>query len=505
MATTATTTFRAAAPTTRSWAMLASTRRPGGDRPNSFTFELKGATQTITSDVGVAVGTGRRGTTIFEYETDTTERVEQFEDSQFDDTFNINETFSADEGNFVSLRLREGNDTVNNSGAAVRVDYSRANAAVDVNFTTGVAQSVAPGDAAGIGVDTLIGVHRVQGSAYDDILTGTNSGSIYEEFRAQAGNDTIDGVGGTNNYLRYSSSPSGVNVNFLTGTAQDGYGTTDSFSNINHVRGSNHDDILVGDDNGNWFRPGTGDDDVTGNGGFDTGDYRFDSNAPITFTLSTNVTAVGADIGTDTYQGVERFKGGRGDDIYTADLNYMADYPLVLDQLGVHFNAFEGREGDDTINGNGITRIEYFSATSGINADLQAGTVTGDSSVGTDTVSGIVSIAGSAFDDQLRGSNNDPNAFRFSYEGFAPGEGNDFIDGRGGLDRLEYHFANNNQNIVVNLALRYCHRWLRQHRHLREYRRRWRLGPWRLSNWRCRRQSLRRPRRLRQYRWQRRH
>ena len=42
--------------------------------------------------------------------------------------------------------------------------------------------------------------------------------------------------------------------------------------------------------------------------------------------------------------------------------------------------------GNDTITGNGNTRISYVSATGGVTVDLAAGTATGNASVGTDTL-----------------------------------------------------------------------------------------------------------------------
>ena len=49
---------------------------------------------------------------------------------------------------------------------------------------------------------------------------------------------------------------------------------------------------------------------------------------------------------------------------------------------GTTFNEFEGMGGDDTITGNGNTRITYVSATGGVTVDLAAGTAAGDASVG---------------------------------------------------------------------------------------------------------------------------
>ncbi len=63
--------------------------------------------------------------------------------------------------------------------------------------------------------------------------------------------------------------------------------------------------------------------------------------------------------------------------------------------------------------------------------DLQAGTVTGDASVGSDTVSGISQVRGSNFDDSISGSGANE-----TLDGRA---GNDLLDGRGGFDQAIYN------------------------------------------------------------------
>ena len=55
--------------------------------------------------------------------------------------------------------------------------------------------------------------------------------------RGASGNDTINGMGGTDQ-ADYYSAKAGVTVNLTTGTASDGYGYTDTLSNIEDARGS---------------------------------------------------------------------------------------------------------------------------------------------------------------------------------------------------------------------------------------------------------------------------
>ena len=407
------------------------------DRGQAFTFTLTAFTNFATSaDL---------------QETDTLERVEGIFGSDNGDTYIIESTFEADFDNFVSLRLGAGDDDITNDTAAVRIDYRSAAAGVTVDLAAGTGASTAANDAAGVGSDTFSNIHRVRGSEFGDTILGSDSGGAFEDFEGRGGDDLIDGVGGTNNQANYAASPNRVVVDLSANEAsEDGRGGSDQLFNIQHIRATDNDDILAGDDQGNFFRPGLGDDTITGGDGFDTGDYRFDSSSPITFTLASTTTAVGDDIGTDTYTEVERFKGGTGADIFNADLDFVGRLSNV-DGLGVAFNAFEGREGDDVINGNGITRIEYFGAASGIDADLQRGTVIGDGNIGTDTVSGIASVVGTDFNDTLSGTDNNPTSGRFALEEFRGGGGDDVIDGRGGRDRLAYDFSNNGVGIVADL------------------------------------------------------
>ena len=74
-------------------------------------------------------------------------------------------------------------------------------------------------------------------------------------------------------------------------------------------------------------------------------------------------------------------------------------------------------------------------------------------SVGTDIITGGVNAArGSDFDDRLLGS----NTLGLAVESFIGGKGNDFIDGRGGYDRVLYSTASDDPvtgSITVELAL----------------------------------------------------
>lgn len=446
------------------------------DRGQGFTFTLDGFTNTAVSADGL--------------ETDTFERIEGIFGSNFGDTYNATDGFTADDGLFVSLRLGAGDDVITNAGATVRLDYRSADAGVTVDLGLGTGQSTGANDLADVGLDTFSGIDRARGSNHGDILRGSDSGGTFQQFEGRDGADFIDGVGGTNNEARYRFSGSGVNVDLVAGTAEDGTGSTDTLVNIQRIEGSEHADVISGDDvrnilrsrsgddlltglGGNdtleggggddvldggegddFFRPSTGDDTGDGGVGFDQADYTFETANAVAFVLGeATQTAIGADIGTDTFTELEAFRGGAGADTFTVEAGYRNNIGF-LDATGLLFNSFMGNGGDDVVTGNGATRLEFTSATDGVTVDLAAGTATGDASVGSDTFTGVNSVRSSAFADTLFGS-DDPAGVggRFSVEIFRPGQGADVIDGRGGMDMLAYDFSNNGAAVVADLTL----------------------------------------------------
>ena len=116
----------------------------------------------------------------------------------------------------------------------------------------------------------------------------------------------------------------------------------------------------------------------------------------------------------------------------------------VVNSNGDAFNEFEGGGGNDTITGNGNTRVAFYNATAGVTVTLGAsgsgisfGTARNPAglanpilaNVGTDTfVSGVSRVRGSEFGDVITG-----NGGNNMLEGQG---GNDILNGRGGNDTL---------------------------------------------------------------------
>ena len=140
----------------------------------------------------------------------------------------------------------------------------------------------------------------------------------------------------------------------------------------------------------------------------------------------------------DMLRSVELVRGTQFNDIYNAAnfgaIGFLNTSTNNVGDLGT-FNQFEGMGGDDTITGNGNTRLDYNFALAAVTVDLAAGighsTVADNADVGNDTIlGGVNSVRGSSYNDSLSGSANN--------EYFLGGYGDDLIDGRGGFDRAVY-------------------------------------------------------------------
>ena len=268
------------------------------------------------------------------------------------------------------------------------------------------------------------------GTPGNDFLDGTPGNDTIladlgnDFLRGRAGNDLLNGgvvadlqsdVGWRDrDRIDYSSAFTGVNVNLGTGIAQDGEGGMDTLIGIESVTGSFYNDLLTG--SGAFFESflgNAGDDTINGAGGLDSADYSTASSGVSIslggfggFSTSTGSVSGDASVGFDTLLDVEQFIGSNSADILNVGSFQSASQPGGFLSS---FIAIQGRGGNDTITGNGNTRIEYSGATSAVYVNLNTGFATaisvGDTSVGTDSFSGVNQVRGSSFDDTLLGAN----------------------------------------------------------------------------------------------------
>jgi Ca2+-binding RTX toxin-like protein len=299
-----------------------------------------------------------------------------------------------------------GNDSIDGGTGSNTVDYSNDANAVSVDLSMGSATD-------GSHSDTLSNIQNVIGTAYDDTITGDSNDNVLS---GGAGNDVIDGGGGVNT-VDFSHDPAGVYVYLAINYVQDGYGNSDTISNIQNIIGSAFDDTLEGDSGNNV---------LNGGGGTNTVDYSFDP-AGVTVDLSTG-TATDGWSGTDTLINIQNVVGTYTGDVITGDS---------------FNNIFYGSSGNDVIDGGGgINTVDFGNYFRGVTVDLSMGTEADGISSST-TLSNIQSVVGSAYDDAITGDSHD--------NVIAGGGGDNLIDGGGGVNTLDY--SHEFGSVYVDLSM----------------------------------------------------
>jgi len=359
---------------------------------------------------------------------DTVSQIESVIGTEYSDTL----TGDASDNTFLGDR---GADIISGGGGTDTVTYSSSTSGVTVNLSSGTASD-------GFGTtDTLSGLERIVGSAHADALTGDGNANW---FLGGNGADIINGGGGFD-FVSYQVSPAGVVVNLSLGSAQDGYNRTDTLTSIEGVIGSEHADTLTGSSADEAFDGRGGNDIIDGGDGVDTVFYNLDiSQYAITYDAASDTYTVAANSGTegsDTLRNVEflsfALAGGLVDITTIGGGSSPGSETLVGDDGD---NTFDPGDGDDTVDGRGgFDTVTYAASTSGVTVNLATGVVD-DGMGGTDTLTSIERIIGSAFADNLTGSVAD--------ETFQVTHGGNIIDGAGGLDTLSY--AGSSHGVVVN-------------------------------------------------------
>ena len=276
------------------------------------------------------------------------------------------------EGQDITLNGQWGNDKID-GGASERDALSF----IDFGDPAGVVANLATGEADGdeSGHDTFKNVESIQGTLYNDKLTGDGKSNLLVGID---GNDKIFGGGGEDmitgdgalvapgddtmkggagvDYVSFSSAPGSVSVNLASGTSA-GEGS-DEFSEFEGVIGSEFSDTLAGTKGDNYFvgdplgNAGAGNDDIFGRGGVDFMLYLF-APGPVTASL-TNGTATGE--GNDTLDSIEVLVGGFYDDQLDGDGNRNALFGGVGEDILQGFGEddyLDGESGTDSGSGGG--------------------------------------------------------------------------------------------------------------------------------------------------------
>lgn len=352
--------------------------------------------------------------------------LEQFEGGAGNDTI--------DGGAIDAVTQRNGN----------RANYQYATAAVTVALADAT-QTTSKGSATGgAGTDVLIRINQVRGSKFGDTLNGSNGTTLTEHFEGMAGNDIIDGKGGFD-VVSYRAAGMGVKVNLAAGAAtQDGYGTVDTLRNIEGVFGSKYKDVLTGGNSANGsnyktdlakleiFRGDAGNDTIDGGAGFDRADYTT-SESGVVANLATGVASDGFS-NKDKLLNIEGIRGSDFDDLLRgSDRNTFA--------TDGYFEFFEGRAGDDVIDGRGgFDFADYQTAPKSVNVNLATGVAT-DGYGTTDTLINIEGVRGSSFNDTLVG-NTGANMLNGR-------KGADVLTGGAGRDTLVFAAGDSGQTATT--------------------------------------------------------
>ena len=438
----------------------------------------EGAASGVTVNLATGTSSGGDGN-------DTLNEIEGVVGSHFNDTLvgddkdnwltgnNGDDSLLGGNG-YDTLKGGLGNDILTGGDLGFdTADYSDSASAVTVNLANGTATG-------GSGNDVLSGIESVIGSNFNDTLIGPNN--TFESISLYGGNgndtllagnsffNTLDGgngkdtlVGGNDSndtltgglgndvikggessfigdadLVEYGNASSAVTVNLATGTASGGEGN-DILSEIEAVRGSSYNDVLIGNAENNFLEGSDGDDTLAGNEGddtftgglgndiltgggsgkgFDWANYS-DAISGVTVDLAKGLASGGA--GNDQLSGIEGVNGSSDNDTLIGDANG---------------NTLQGSKGDDWIMGNagddalfgefGFDWVSYTDATSAVTVDLATGTASGGD--GNDFLSEFEAVAGSKFNDTITGDWNNN-----TLEGRS---GNDTLDGGAGLDTM---------------------------------------------------------------------
>ena len=345
-------------------------------------------------------------------------------------------------------------------------DYTDATGAITVVLQGDAALglSFVDGDAS-VGHDQLFSIETVWGSAFADTFTvGANffSGEQVQQGVPNAGelvgpgaNAIIEGFGGNdviigNNetQLSYSHALAGVTVDLALGTAfsTDGIDGADigidTFSGVDHVRGSTFDDILLGSDildhGVEAFRGGQGNDFINGFGGAqDVAEY------------SNDIAGVTADLSGQDTVGFGTATDGWGDTDTLVNIEWLRGSAFGDTLIGDNQNNwFTGERGADVINGGGgfdwadyRNDADFNNDGTGVTVNLVLGTAT-DGWGDIDSLTGIENIRGSMFNDTLIGDGAN-NRLR----GLA---GDDVLDGGASGDWADYQ--NDIAGVTVTLG-----------------------------------------------------
>lgn len=299
----------------------------------------------------------------------------------YKDTYNV----TVADGGWMQIIGSEGKDSYNigASDGYLRLSFSGASTGVTVNLKLGRIANDGYNN-----IETITGtgsVWEVRGTMLDDSITGSAND---ESFILMAGNDTLKAGGGYDR-LRYDrGGVDGVEVNLETGLATgdwNGVAFSHMIQGVEHVRGSNGNDVLTGANNKDDRLEGLdGRDTLNGGGG---NDLLEGGNGKDTLSGGNGSDVLKGGIGGDTLNGGggdDLLQGNGGNDVLFGDggkdrLEGGAGHDLLIggtgnDRLlgGAGNDTLVGEGGKDRMTGGGGNDTFVFGAGNDVITDFDA-------------------------------------------------------------------------------------------------------------------------------------
>lgn len=327
-----------------------------------------------------------------------------------------------------------GNDYIDGGDGGDTVSYADATAGVLVNLISTEAQNTGAG-----GVDRLINIEGVVGSAFADRLIASDMGSRLD---GGAGDDVL--VSGAENdvliggygfdMVSYSMASVMIDASLARGTT---FGDSqDVLRYIEGIEGSQYSDVLAGNAGRNKLLGGYGNDEIEGGAGDDfiDGGYGADiatyKNAAGAVTVDLTINRASGAEGNDTLKYIEGIEGGAYGDTLVGNAGRNSIYG------GNGNDLLDGGDGNDYLNGGlGVDTVTYAKATGSVGVNLATGSSTG--AAGNDTLRYIERAVGSNYADEIIGSAGGNILYGGGgNDAIDGGAGNDLIVGGGGYDAL---------------------------------------------------------------------
>ncbi|MDQ1159332.1 Ca2+-binding RTX toxin-like protein [Sphingomonas sp. SORGH_AS 950] len=424
------------------------------------TADFSGSTAGVSVSLDGSVGQGGSA------QGDTLSGIENLIGSDLDDHLGGDggaNTLTGGKGDDV-LTGRGGADQLIGGAGFDTADYSDSTSAVDIGLDGGANHG---GDAEGDAYDSI---EALVGSAWNDRLRGSDRA---DELHGGGGDDTLTGSLGADvmdggagfDTADYHASSAAITVDLQAGTGAGGLAGGDTLISIEHVVGTDFNDMVKGSAADETLEGGAGDDMLSGGGGadtldggagFDTASYA-DSSAGITMAMDGSVGS-GGDAQGDRLVSIEHVIGSSFDDRITgtagadtidggagADELIGNDGDDILsggsgdDRLlgGAGADTLTGGEGDDDLvggegadvltGGSGSDTADYATSAAAVRVNLATGLAHGGDAEG-DTLSGIENLTGSSGNDVLTGDGG-ANVL-------TGGAGDDLLTGGAGADTL---------------------------------------------------------------------